>query len=63
MKWETLYEHNDGDAYDTDIVRREHEITKEHKPFKKYQFIVLETQWMKDKREKGYVIVRDFLLC
>ena len=63
IKWETLYEHRDGDLFDTDIVRREHEITREPKPFKKYKFFVTETGWMRNSVKQGYVVVRDFLLC
>ena len=63
IKWEILYEHENGDPFDTDIIRREHEITKEPKPYKKYKFVVLQTDWMMKSLQKGYVVVRDFLLC
>jgi len=63
VKWETLYEHEGGDLFNTDIIRREHDITKESKPYKKYKFVVLKTGWMTKSEEKGYVVVRDFILC
>jgi len=63
VKWETLYNHDNGDVFDTDITRREHEITREPKPYKKYKFVVFKTGWMQKSISKGYVVVRDFLLC
>jgi len=63
IDWVTLYEHRSGDLFDTDIARREHEITREPKPYKKYKFVITETGWMRNQRKQGYVVVRDFLLC
>ena len=63
IEWVTLFEHENGDPFDTDIVRREHEITNEPKPYKKYKFLILQTGWMRQSLKRGYVVVRDFLLC
>jgi len=64
LEWVTLFTHINGDVFDTDIILRQHDIeAQEHKPYKKYKFIVTETGWMRKGLEHGYVVVRDLLLC